>query len=256
MSPTVVTERVGKVAFVRLDRPPVNALSLGLLTDLRKAVDALAADLPGAVVITGTHRIFSAGADVTEFGGAERATEMSAAFASTLDAIAALPRATVAAIAGGAYGGGLELALACDFRVVARGARLGQPEILLGIIPGGGGTQRLARLVGPARAKDLVLTGRSLSADEAAAIGLADRVVTAERLEPEALEFASRLAAGALVAQGLAKRAIDDGLGLPLAEGLALERELFARSFATRDAEIGVRSFLDRGAGKAEFVGA
>jgi enoyl-CoA hydratase/carnithine racemase len=256
VSPAVFTERVGKVAFVRLDRPPVNALSLGLLAELRQAVDALAADLPGAVVITGSDRIFSAGADVSEFGGPERAAETSAAFATTLDAIAALPRATVASIAGGAYGGGLELALACDFRVVARGARLGQPEILLGIIPGGGGTQRLARLVGPSRAKDLVLTGRAVSADEAAGIGLADRVAEPERLEPDTLEFASRLARGAVVAQGLAKRAIDEGVELPLAAGLALERELFARSFATRDAGIGVRSFLERGPGKAEFVGA
>jgi enoyl-CoA hydratase/carnithine racemase len=256
VSPTVFAERVGKVAFVRLDRPPVNALSLGLLAELRQKVDALAADLPGAVVITGSERIFSAGADVTEFGGPERAAETSAAFAATLDAIAALPRATVAAVAGGAYGGGLELALACDFRVVARGARLGQPEILLGIIPGGGGTQRLARLVGPARAKDLVFTGRSLGAEEAAEIGLADRLVEPERLELETLEFASRLAGGPVVAQGLAKRAIDDGIELPLAEGLALERELFARSFATRDAEIGVRSFLEHGPGKAKFVGA
>jgi enoyl-CoA hydratase/carnithine racemase len=256
MSPAVSIERRGKVALVRFDRPPVNALSLGLLAELRQAVDALAADLPGAVVITGRDRIFSAGADVGEFGGPERAAGTSAAFASTLDAIAAFPRATVAAIAGGAYGGGLELALACDFRVVARGARLGQPEILLGIIPGGGGTQRLARLIGPARAKDLILTGRAVQADEALGIGLADRVVEPEHLEPDALEFASGLASGAVVAQGLAKRAIDDGLDLPLAAGLALERELFARSFATQDAEIGVRSFVERGPGKAEFVGA
>jgi len=256
VSGTIFTERDGKVVILRLRRPPVNALSQGLLAELRDAVDALAGDLPGAVVITGTDRVFSAGADVTEFGGSERAAEVAASFATVLDAIAALPRATVAAIAGGAFGGGLELALACDFRVVARGARLGQPEILLGIIPGGGGTQRLARLVGPARAKDLVLTGRYVSADEALGMGLVDRVAEPERLESEALEFASRLAAGAVVAQGMAKRAIDDGLGLPLAEGLSLERELFAKAFATRDAEIGVSSFLAGGPGKAEFVGA
>jgi enoyl-CoA hydratase/carnithine racemase len=256
MSSAVTVERVGKVAVLRVDRPPVNSLSTALLAELKEAVDALAADLPGSVVITGTERIFSAGADITEFGGSERAAEMAAAFGDVLDAVAALPRATLAAISGGAFGGGLELALACDFRIVARGARLGQPEILLGIIPGGGGTQRLARLLGPARAKDLVLTGRYLDAEEALAAGLADRVADADRLMDEAMELASRLAAGALVAQGLAKRAIDEGLGLSLADGLALERELFARTFATRDAEIGVRSFLERGPGKAEFVGA
>ena len=256
MSAVVITERVGKVAVIRLDRPPVNALSRALLAELGEAVEALATNLPGAVLIRGMDRIFSAGADVTEFGGGARAREVAGAFGEVLDALAALPRATVAAIAGGAFGGGLELALACDFRVVASGARLGQPEILLGIIPGGGGTQRLARLVGPARAKDLVFTGRFLNAEEALEIGLADRVVEAENLVADAMEFASRLAAGAVVAQGLAKQAIDDGLGLPLADGLALERELFARTFATRDAEIGVRSFLERGPGKAEFIGA
>ena len=244
------------MAVLRLARPPVNALSVGLLTELQQAVESLAVDLPGAVVITGTDRIFSAGADITEFGGTEQAAEVARRFASVLDAIAALPRATLAVISGGAFGGGLELALACDFRFVASGARLGQPEILLGIIPGGGGTQRLARLVGPARAKDIVLTGRHVSAEEALGIGLVDRVVAADMLRTEAMEFASRLAAGAVVAQGLAKRAIDEGLGLSLADGLALERELFARTFATRDAGIGVRSFLESGPGKAEFVGA
>jgi enoyl-CoA hydratase/carnithine racemase len=276
MTSTITTERVGKVAVLRLGRPPVNALSAGLLAELQQVVENLAVDLPGAVVITGTDRIFSAGADITEFavtefavtefaatgfaatgfGGTGQAAEVARHFASVLDAIAALPRVTLAVISGGAFGGGLELALACDFRFVASGARLGQPEILLGIIPGGGGTQRLARLVGPARAKDIVLTGRHLSAEEALAIGLVDRVVAADTLRTEAMEFASRLAAGAVVAQGLAKRAIDEGLGLSLADGLALERELFARVFATRDAGIGVRSFLASGPGKAEFVGA
>jgi enoyl-CoA hydratase/carnithine racemase len=261
MTSTITTERVGKVAVLRLARPPVNALSAGLLAELKQVVENLAVDLPGAVVITGTDRIFSAGADITEFaitgfGGTGQAAEVARHFASVLDAIAALPRVTLAVISGGAFGGGLELALACDFRFVASGARLAQPEILLGIIPGGGGTQRLARLVGPARAKDIVLTGRHLSAEEALAIGLVDRVVAADTLRTEAMEFASRLAAGAVVAQGLAKRAIDEGLGLSLADGLALERELFARVFATRDAGIGVRSFLASGPGKAEFVGA
>jgi enoyl-CoA hydratase/carnithine racemase len=252
----VFAERVDKVAVLRIERPRANALSVELLGELGAAVDALATDLPGAVVITGTDRVFSAGADVTEFGGAARAAEVTGVFASVIAAIAALPRATVAAIAGYALGGGLELALACDFRVVAEGARLGQPEILLGIIPGGGGTQRLARLIGPARAKDLVLTGRHVSAAEALGIGLADRVLPADGLMDGALEFASSLAGGATVAQGLAKRAIDEGLELPLADGLALERQLFVSAFETRDAEIGVRAFLEKGPGNAEFVGA
>lgn len=128
MTPMITTERSGKVAVLRLARPPVNTLSVGLLTELQQAVESLAGDLPGAVVITGTDRIFSAGADITEFGGSEQAAEVARRFASVLDAIAALPRATLAVISGGAFGGGLELALACDFRFVASGARLGQPE--------------------------------------------------------------------------------------------------------------------------------
>ena len=257
MTSTITTERVGKVAVLRLDRPPVNALSVGLLAELRQA-GRKTRRRPARS--GGDHRygpyLFGR-ADITEFGGTGRAAEVARGISPVCSTPSpAFPRATVAVISGGAFGGGLELALACDFRFVASGARLGQPEILLGIIPGGGGTQRLARLVGPARAKDIVLTGRHLSAEEALAIGLVDRVVAADTLRTEAMEFASRLAAGAVVAQGLAKRAIDEGLGLSLADGLALERELFARVFATRDAGIGVRSFLESGPGKAEFVGA
>ncbi|MGH9104389.1 MAG: enoyl-CoA hydratase/isomerase family protein [Acidimicrobiales bacterium] len=255
MSEAVVTERVGNVSIVRLDRPRANALSRAVLAELRQAFDALAADLPGAVVITGTDRIFSAGADIAEFAGPERAGEVSRAFEGALGALADLPRATVAAIAGPALGGGLELALACDFRIAASGARLGQPEVLLGVIPGGGGTQRLARLVGPARAKELIFTGRQLSAAEAAQVGIVDRMVPAGQLMEEAMGLAGQLAAGAVAAQGLAKHAIDRGLEMPLADGVALEREMFVRAFRTHDAEIGVRSFLEHGPGKARFSG-
>lgn len=255
MTPDITTDRVGRVAVLRLARPRANVLSLELLEELARAVQELATDLPGAVVVTGSDKIFSAGADITQFAGAERAGEIAQAFARALGALASLPRATVAAIAGPALGGGLELALACDFRFVAHDARLGQPEVLLGVVPGGGGTQRLARLVGAARAKELILTGRQLGAEEAVAIGLADRVLPAERVVGAALEFASELASGAVVAQGLAKRAIDEGLELPLAEGLALERELFVKSFLTADAAIGIRAFLERRSGPAEFVG-
>jgi enoyl-CoA hydratase len=255
VSEAVVTERIGKVAVVHLDHSRANILSLGVLAELHAALAALAGDLPGALVLTGTDRVFSGGADVKELGGAERAAEVAKAFARAVSAVAALPRVTVAAIAGAALGGGLELALACDFRVAASSVRLGLPEILLGIIPGGGGTQRLARLIGPARAKDLVLTGRQVGAEEALKIGLVDRLVSGERLLEEALELASALASGAVVAQGFAKRAIDEGLDLPLEEGLALERQLFVEVSGTKDAGIGVRAFLERGPGTAEFIG-
>jgi enoyl-CoA hydratase len=207
------------------------------------------------VVVTGGDRIFAAGADIAEFGGPVEAARIAGHFREAFDAVASIPRVTIAAIAGYALGGGCELALACDFRIAAGTAKLGQPEIMLGIIPGAGATQRLPRLVGPARAKDLILTGRQVPADEALAIGLVDRVVPAARLLDDALELARSLARGALAAHAIAKRAVDAALDLPLAEGLTAEQERFVEVFATDDAAIGVRSFLDHGPGKARFTG-
>jgi enoyl-CoA hydratase len=255
MTEISVDRREDGVALIRLDRPKLNPLSRSLLSELKSAIDDLVDDLPGAVVVWGGERCFSAGADVSEFGGSDRAAEVAKSFHEALDALAALPRATVAAIAGYALGGGLELALACDFRFAAEGARLGQPEIGLGVIPGGGGTQRLARLVGPARAKDLVFTGRQIAATEALSMGLVDKVVGGEDLLAAALAYAAKLASGAVMAQGIAKQAIDSGLAAGLADGLMLERKLFALVFETEDAVEGVRSFLEEGPGKAHFQG-
>ena len=249
------------VAVVRLDNPKVNAMSAALLAQLEEVARGLTADPPGAVVVTGGDRVFAAGADIAEFQvgdgvlAPEAADDLSRRFQTALDAVEAIPRATIAAIAGVALGGGCELALACDFRIAAERARLGQPEILLGLIPGGGGTQRLGRLVGPAVAKDLLFTGRQVPADEALQLGLVDEVVPPEELAAHALERAAGLAAGAVAAQGLAKRAVDEGAGLPLAEALAVERRQFAEAFATDDAAIGVRSFIEHGPGKARFTG-
>jgi len=244
------------VAVLRLNRPPLNPLSRALLAQLT----ALATDLAGdpavkAVVLVGSDRALAAGADIDEFGGPDEARIVAAGFRAAGDALGAIPRPVIAAIAGYALGGGLEIALACDLRIVADNARLGQPEILLGIIPGGGGTQRLARLVGPARAKDLIWSGRHVRADEALAIGLADRVVPAAELEPAALEWAASFASGAVVAMGQAKRAIDEGLELPLGAGLDLEAECFADTFVTEDAATGIASFTEHGPGKATFRG-
>jgi enoyl-CoA hydratase len=233
----------------------VNALSSEVLRQLRAAAEALTADPPGAVVVTGGDRVFAAGADISEFSGPDEAGVIGGLFLDALNAVAAIPRATIAAVAGFALGGGCELALACDLRVAATTARFGQPEILLGIIPGGGGTQRLARLVGPARAKDLILTGRQVRADEALAMGLVDRVVEPDALADEALAWAGELARGAVVAQGLAKQAIDRGLDGPLGSGLEIEQELFVEVFRTDDARIGVESFKEHGPGKATFTG-
>jgi enoyl-CoA hydratase len=255
-NPLVRVERRGdRVAVITLDNPKVNSLSQTLLGQLEAAATDLTVDPPGAVVVTGGDRLFAAGADISEFGGPDEARLVGGAFVRALDAVAAIPRCVIAAVSGFALGGGCELALACDLRIAGERAKFGQPEILLGIIPGGTGTQRLARLVGPSRAKELILTGRQVGADEALRIGLVNEVVPNDSLHERALALAAELAAGAVVAQGLAKRAIDDGLDGPLSAGIELEQQLFAEVFATEDAGIGVESFLEHGPGKASFVG-
>jgi enoyl-CoA hydratase len=250
-----VERRADGVAVLRLDNPKVNALSIEMLRQIEGAARALIDDPPGAVVVTGGDRVFAAGADISEFGGPDDARRVGTAFMSALDCVSSIPRATIAAVSGYALGGGCELALACDFRVASDRATFGQPEVLLGIIPGGGGTQRMARLVGPARTKDIVFTGRQVGAEEALAIGLVDRLVPHERLHDEAVAYAAELAGGAVVAQGLAKRAIDRGLDINLKAGVDLEHELFVEVFATDDATIGVASFREHGPGKATFTG-
>lgn len=244
------------VTLVRLDRPPLNALSHALLGELAATARLLAADLSvKAVVVAGNGRAFAAGADITEFGSADDAHRIGTQFRDAFDAVAAIPRPVIAAIRGFALGGGLELALACDLRVAADTARLGQPEILLGIIPGAGGTQRLPRLIGAPRAKEMVWSGRQVRADEAASVGLVDRVVAADDTEPTALAWAATFASGAVAAMGAAKHAIDHGLDGPLAAGLDLEHEAFTAVFRTDDAAEGVRSFLEHGPGHATFRG-
>ncbi len=250
-----VERRDDGVAVVRLDRPKVNALSMALLDQLRQAADELIADPPGAVVVTGGDRVFAAGADITEFGGADEARRIGGLFRDALGAVAAIPRFTIAAITGVALGGGCELALACDWRICADNARLGQPETLLGLIPGGGGTQRLPRLIGVARAKEIICTGRQVKAEEALRIGLVDEVVPAGDVFDRALAKAAELAAGAVVAQGMAKAAIDEGTETTLAWGLDREQELFEKVFTTEDSRIGVSTFLESGPGKAVFKG-
>ena len=243
------------IAIVRLNRPKANALSKELLRQLGKVADELLVSPPHAVVIHGGERIFAAGADITEFGGIKEAVETAGVFHEVLNKIARIPRVTIASINGFALGGGCELAMACDFRVAATDSKLGQPEVLLGLIPGGGGTQRLSRLVGVAKAKDLIFSGRAVSADEALGIGLVDKVFDPEKVFSEAYAWALSFAKGAVVAQGLAKKAIDVGLAGSLEHGLDVERLVFSEVFGTKDAQIGVSSFLANGPGKAVFVG-
>jgi enoyl-CoA hydratase/carnithine racemase len=257
MTDLVLTEQHdGGVAVLRLNRPPMNPLSIALLDALRDAARALAADAAvKAVVVAGSEKAFAAGADISELRDAAGARAAADAFRGAFDAVASIPRPVIAAIRGYALGGGCELALTCDLRVGSESARLGQPEILLGVIPGAGGTQRLARLVGPARAKELVWSGRQVRADEAHAIGILDRVVPSDEVEENALHWAAQLGKGAVVAMGLAKQVIDDGLGGPLAAGLDAEADAFVQVFDTDDAKVGVASFLEHGPGKAVFRG-
>jgi len=244
-----------KVALVTLERPKANALSVSLLGELAEALRDLHREPPGAVVLTGAGRGFSAGAEISELTGGEAARAIAEAFREVGTLLESLPRVVLAAIEGFALGGGLELALACDLRVASEHAKLGQPEILLGIIPGGGGTQRLARLVGPSRALDLICSGRQLSGAEAWSIGLVDRLAPSGGALELARQLAASFAAGAVVAQGLAKRALRRGLDRPLAGGLDEELEAFVEVFGTEDARSGVASFLAEGPGRARFSG-
>lgn len=243
------------VAVIRLDRPKVNAISPELTADLLACVDELTADLPGAIVVYGGERIFAAGADIARFGGPEEARVIGAQLRRAYDSLAAIPRVVIAAVTGYALGGGCELAMACDLRIAADNAAFGQPEILLGIIPGAGGTQRLARLVGVSRAKDIALSGRQVKAEEALRLGLADRVVPNAELFDAAMSWAREFAGGPLTVQGYVKRAIDAGISGSLSEGLAIEQDMFVASFRTRDSQIGTASFLANGPGKADFTG-
>ena len=248
----------GGVATIRLDRPPMNALNVQVQEELRAA----AAEVGGrsdvaAVVLYGGEKVFAAGADVKEMATMAY-TEMvdrSAALQSAFTAIARIPKPVVAAVTGYALGGGCELALCADFRVCAEDAKFGQPEILLGVIPGAGGTQRLPRLVGPARAKDIIFSGRFVGAEEALRIGLVDRVVAPAEVYAEACAMAARFVGGPAYALRAAKEAVDRGLECDLDSGLEIERLQFTGLFATEDRRIGMTSFVEEGPGKASFGG-
>lgn len=243
------------VAVVTLNSPKVNALSTQLLARLHEIALDLTSNPVGAVVVTGGDRIFAAGADISQFGGPEEARVIGSAFHAALNAVAAIPAFTVAAVSGFALGGGCELAMACDYRIASTRAVFGQPEILLGIIPGGGGTQRLPRLVGASRAKEIMVTGRQVKSDEALRIGLVDEVVEPESLMTRALELASTVSTGATVAARLIKHAVDAGIETDLASGLSLELAAFEQVFHSNDSRTGVASFLENGPGKATFTG-
>lgn len=246
-----------RVGTIRIDRPPMNALSLQVWREIGEAAaEAAERDDVGAVVVWGGPKVFAAGADITEFPSwdVQQAREAGRVLQASLDTLARLPKVTIAAIHGYALGGGCELALACDLRFAADNAKLGQPEIALGIIPGAGGTQRLPRLIGLSRAKELVFSGRMVDMVEGERIGLVDRVLPADELYAAAIDAAATYAAGPYALR-LAKRAMEDGIEQPLDQALRLESELFAACYASEDARIGIASFLENGPGQARFTG-
>ena len=258
VSDLVQLEVVDAIATIRLHRPPMNALDAQLQDELRDlAAEVSERSDVAAVIVYGGEKVFAAGADIKQMQamGYADMVERSGALQASFTALARVPKPTVAAITGYALGGGLELALACDFRVCAQDAKVGQPEILLGIIPGAGGTQRLARLIGPAKAKDLIFSGRFVGADEALAIGLVDQVVAPAEVYHAARALVGRYVGGPALALRAAKEAIDRGLDVDLETGLQLERLQFAGLFATRDRAAGMASFVEHGPGKATFEG-
>ncbi|MGW1256777.1 enoyl-CoA hydratase/isomerase family protein [Streptomyces sp. NPDC002513] len=254
---TVHLEVAEGVGTLRLDRPPMNALNIAVQDRIRElAEEATRREDVRAVVVYGGEKVFAAGADIKEMQHLDHTAMVlrSRALQDSFSVVARIPKPVVAAITGYALGGGCELALCADYRIAAENAKLGQPEILLGLIPGAGGTQRLARLIGPSKAKDLIFTGRMVKADEALSLGLVDRVVPAEGVYTEAHAWAARLAKGPAIALRAAKESVDAGLESDIETGLAVERSWFASLFATEDRERGMSSFVEEGPGKAKFV--
>ncbi|WP_024796608.1 enoyl-CoA hydratase-related protein [Tomitella biformata] len=258
MSEFVTLEVSEGIGTIRLNRPPMNALNRQVQIELQAAaLEAADRDDVKAVIVYGGEKVFAAGADVKELAqfSAEQMGEIVGDLQRAIGSISEIPKPTVAAISGYALGGGLEVVLGADRRIIGDNGKLGLPEVLLGIIPGGGGTQRLARLIGPAKAKDLVFTGRFVGADEALAIGLVDEVVAPDEVYNAARRWAAQFAGAASKALAAAKASIDEGLGLDLKGGLQVEAREFTALFNTEDQKIGMESFIANGPGKAQFTG-
>jgi len=246
------------VGTMRIDRPKMNALNVTVQEEIRAAAhEAAERDDVRAVVLYGGERVFAAGADIKEMVDMSYADMVarSGRLQSAFTAVARIPKPVVAAVTGYALGGGCELAMCADIRIAGEGATLGQPEILLGIIPGAGGTQRLTRLVGPAKAKDIIFSGRFVKAGEALTIGLVDRVVPDDHVYDEALTWARQFSSAAGLALRAAKESVDRGIETDLETGLEIERVQFAALFGTEDRTTGMRSFMENGPGKATFSG-
>jgi enoyl-CoA hydratase len=245
---TILVTRDGRVATVTLNRPKaLNALNTTVMNEVVAAAAALDADPEvGAIVLTGNERAFAAGADIKEMASLSFADVYSQDFFAGWGEFAATRTPTIAAVAGYALGGGCELAMMCDLLIAADTAQFGQPEIKLGVLPGMGGSQRLTRAIGKAKAMDLILTGRNMGAEEAERAGLVSRVVPADRLLDEAADVARTIAGMSLSASRMAKEAVDRAFETTLAEGLRFERRLFHSAFATEDQTEGMNAFTEK----------
>jgi enoyl-CoA hydratase len=253
-----VRTEAGKVGIVTLNRPKqLNALNDQLMDELGAALKAFDVDESiGCMIVTGSEKAFAAGADIGAMASYGFADVYRGDYITrNWETIRQIRKPVIAAVSGFALGGGCELAMMCDFIIAADNAKFGQPEIKLGIIPGAGGTQRLSRLVGASRAKEIIFSGRFVDAQQALAIGLADKVVPAADVYTASREWASTFVGAASYAVRAAKEAIDRGLEVDLESGLEIERLLFASLFATKDREIGMSSFVEQGPGKAQFEG-
>jgi len=254
----VTLEVEGGIGTIRLDRPPVNALNNQVQAELAEAArEASDRDDVRAVILYGGEKTFAGGADIKEMASRSypEIAKFGAELTASLARVANIPKPVVCAITGYALGGGLELALTADYRVAGDNVKVGQPEIQLGIIPGAGGTQRLTRLIGPSKAKDLIFTGRFVKAEEALKLGIVDEVVAPDDVYAAAHKWASQFANGPAMALRAAKAAIDSGLDVDLATGLKIETQLFTALWATEDQKNGMQSFIDNGPGKATFEG-
>jgi enoyl-CoA hydratase/carnithine racemase len=246
------------VGTIRIDRPKMNALDVQVQEEIRAAaLEAATREDVRAVILYGGEKVFAAGADIKEMASMSYIDMVarSGGLQSAFTAVAKIPKPVVAAVTGYALGAGCEMALCADVRIAGEGATFGQPEILLGIIPGAGGTQRLTRLVGPSKAKDIIFSGRFVKAEEALAIGLADRVVPDAEVYEAARTWAGQFSSAAAFALRAAKEAVDRGAEVDLDTGLEIERVQFAALFATEDRSTGMASFMKSGPGKAQFRG-
>jgi enoyl-CoA hydratase len=254
MSQHIIVETRGRVGIIRLNRPQaLNALNTAMIGEIAAAVDGFEADPGiGCMVVTGSDKAFAAGADIKEMATKTYMEAFMGNFAATWDRLAHARKPVIAAVAGFALGGGCELAMQCDIIIAADTAKFGQPELKLGIIPGIGGTQRLTRAVGKAKAMDLILTGRMMDAAEAERAGLVARVVPAAELVNEAMKAADTIAALSLPSVMVAKEAVNRAFEVSLAEGISFERRVFHSLFATKDQKEGMAAFVEKRPAKFE----